>query len=236
MHTEEIKFSTDTQCLAATKIYPINRQEPTILTLHGLGITASRHGIRYVLNHLADHGHSSMCFDFSGNGDSTGLLEESCLNRRREEALAAAQQLNKNTPPILIGTSMGGHIATWISSVVHPRGLILFCPATYSANAANLKFNSTFERPNNYIDSPAYASMRKFTGDLLIIAAKKDTVVPANVIEDYLANAQNVRSKKIIWLDDSDHYIHSWLPYQKAKKHEVLNEILKLISVCTHSK
>lgn len=230
LQTEEIYFLSKTQRLAATKIYSSKSRKPNILALHGLGINATRNNIRYILDYLAEHGYASMCFDYSGNGDSTGLLEESCLRLRWQETLSAADQLSKEKSPILIGTSMGGHLAAWVTPVLRPQSLILFCPSTYSKSAIDLKFDKNFERPSNYADSLAYSGIREFNGDLLIIAAKNDQVVHSKVIEGYLANAQQARSKKIFWLDDCDHYIHRWLPYQDILKSDVLNAILNMVS------
>lgn len=216
------------QSLAATKVHSAGGRRPAILTLHGLGKTATRHTIRYVLDHLAGHGHASICFEFSGNGDSTGVLEESSLRRRRDEVLAVSRYLSQREQPVLIGTSMGGHLAAWLAPVLRPRGLVLFCPAAYPGDAADQKFDGSLARPGCYADSPAYAGIAEFTGDLLIVGARNDAVVPAEVLEGYFASAQNARSRKLIWLDDCDHFIHRWLPHQSALRDAVLREILQV--------
>src|SRR5690242_12794474 len=88
------------QRLAATQLLPRTGARPEVLSLHGYGTTATRHSIRYVLDHLAGHGYASMCFEFSGNGDSTGVLAEASLNRRRDEVLAAARLLDPDVAPV----------------------------------------------------------------------------------------------------------------------------------------
>lgn len=220
--------------LAATRLTPSGGSGMSIMTLHGLGQTATRHTTRYVLDHLLKRGHGSMCFEFSGNGDSTGVLAESCLLQRRHEALAAAEHLDKGKPVTLIGTSMGAHLAAWLVPDLRPHGLVLFCPAAYPAHAAELKFDGGFVRPGRYADSPAYTGLRGFTGELLIVAAKQDHVVPAETIDGYLASASSARGKTVIWLDGCDHFIHRWLPHQAGLKAEVLAAILRVVSTaCT---
>ena len=76
-----------------------------------------------------------------------------------------------------------------------------------------------------YADSPAYAGISAFDGDLLIIGARKDEVVPAAVLDGYLAAARNARSKHIVWLDDCEHFIHRWLPHQDTLRPQVLKTI-----------
>src|SRR5689334_15604702 len=99
--TEEVVFTARGNRLAATKVRPAGGAEPTVLTLHGFGTSSTRHSIRYVLDHLAGHGHASMCFEFSGNGDSTGTLADSSLARRCDEALAAWKEMGTKEPPVL---------------------------------------------------------------------------------------------------------------------------------------
>ncbi len=112
------------------------------------------------------------------------------------------------------------------------QGLILFCPLTYPKDAIDLKFDKNFQGAIHAIDSLAYLSIREFSGDLLIIAAKKDQIVSPDIINGYLENAQNVRSKRILWLDNCDHYIHRWLPHQEVLKNDVLFGIQQTISAC----
>lgn len=223
--TEDFVFSAGEHWLAATRVQPDAGAASSVLTLHGLGQTANRHTIRYVLDHLAGHGLGSVCFEFSGNGDSSGALEEACLRRRYEETLAAAEHLDKREPLTLIGTSMGGHLAAWVAPVLKPACLVLFCPASYPADAAESRFDGGLARPGPYPDSPAYAGLREFSGDLLIIGAGKDAVVPAETLDGYLAAAMNARSKKMVWLDDCEHFIHRWLPHQDALRPQVLTTI-----------
>ncbi|MEH1015330.1 alpha/beta hydrolase [Micromonospora sp. CPCC 206060] len=230
LETEDFVFTVHEQRLAATKIYPPDRSEPTVLHLHGLGNTASRHTIRYLLEPLAMDGHGSMTFEFSGNGDSTGVMEESSLRRRRDETLAAVAQLGTDEPPVIIGTSMGAHLAAWTAPEVRPRALILFCPAAYPEHADDLRFDGSLSRPGNYSHSPAYAGLRNFTGDLLIIAAENDTVAPRQITEGYLEHARHARSTKVLWLDCYDHFVHRRLPDDEELRTTVLAAILHVVN------
>jgi uncharacterized protein len=229
VQAEEFFFTANGHRLAATKLVPAGLAEPGILALHGLGPTATRHRIRYLLDPLADRGYGSVTFDFSGNGDSTGVLAESTLLGRRAEALAAAGTLARGTAPVVIGTSMGAHLAAWTAPDTGPRGLVLFCPAAYPEGAAEQKFDGSLARPGRYDDSPAYAGLRGFTGDLLIIASKHDQVVPPAVIDGYLASASAARSAEVIWLDGGDHFVHRWLPDHEALQAEIVQAIAALL-------
>ncbi|WP_405164116.1 alpha/beta hydrolase [Nocardia sp. NBC_01499] len=230
MFTEDLFFDVDDQRLAATMIFAENRRTPSIAHLHGLGATASRHTVRYFLDEFADRGHGSLTFEYSGNGDSTGVMEQSCLRRRTAESLAAVAQLSTDERPLLIGSSMGAHLACSIVPKVSPRGLVLFVPAAYPRGAEDLLFDEGRARPGNYADNPAFTGLREFDGDLLIVAGKTDQVVPADVVDGYLDNATNARSAEVIWLD-CDHFVHRWLPFEETAKTDVLTAMLRVISV-----
>jgi pimeloyl-ACP methyl ester carboxylesterase len=239
---EELTLEAGGERLAASILRPASGRAPTILSLGGLGPTASRHVTRYLLDPLADQGHGSVIFDWSGNGDSTGAYLESSLRRRREELLVAARQLDPDEAPILIGTSMGAHLAAWTVPVLRPRGLVFFCPANYPQSATDVTFagylsnavgasreDPRWVRPGPYADSPAYAGISQFTGDLVIVAARDDGVVPTSVIDGYVKNAHHARSIRVIWIDGSGHFAHRWLPDQPALKAHVLLAIRQLV-------
>jgi len=230
VQTEEFAFTANGHRLAATKVIPANQAEPEILALHGLGETATRHRVRYLLDALAEHGYGSVTFDFAGNGDSTGVLAESTLRGRRAETIAAAGALGQWAAPVVIGTSMGAHLAAWTAPETAPRGLVLFCPAAYPEHATDQKFDGGLARPGRYADSPAYAGLRNFTGDLLIVGTRQDQVVPPAVIDGYLASARAARSTEVIWLDDCDHFIHRWLPDQNGRQAEIVQAIAVLLA------
>jgi uncharacterized protein len=232
MFTEELLFDVDDQKLAGTMVFADHARLPSIAHLHGLGPTASRHTVRYLLDVLAEHGHGSLTFEYSGNGDSTGVMEESCLARRRAETLAAVAQLNHDERPLLIGGSMGAHLAAWVVPEVAPRGIAMFVPAAYPAGAEDLLFDEGRARPGCYADSPAFAGIREFDGDLLIVAAKYDQVAPIEIVDGYLDNAQKARSVEVIWLD-GDHFVHRWLPDRPVEKLEVLDALVRFVSVAS---
>jgi uncharacterized protein len=229
MNRINMSFECDEHTLAATR-FETASGGPRILTLAGLGMAATRQTIHYLLEDLSLLGHGSVSFDFSGNGDSTGVFETSCLTRRRQETLAAAKLLDQEQAPILLGTSMGGHLGTWVTPALQPSALILFCPAAYPSYAADVNFDGNLARPWCYPNSPAFAGMREFSGDLLIIGAKFDQVVPGEVLEYYLKSASNARSKAIMWLD-CDHFIHRWLPNEQAHRKEVVGMIHETITL-----
>jgi pimeloyl-ACP methyl ester carboxylesterase len=54
-------------------------------------------------------GHQFTRFDYYGHGQSSGRVEEGCIGRWRDDALAVLDQVTKG-PQLLVGSSMGGWI------------------------------------------------------------------------------------------------------------------------------
>jgi pimeloyl-ACP methyl ester carboxylesterase len=228
--TEECVIRVGTETLAATKIFAESGNAPSVVYCHGFGATATRSHIRYLLEYIAGYGVSSVCFDFSGNGQSTGKLEKATLALRTQEAVAAAKFLARPDSLTIIGTSMGGHIASLVTSEISVRSLILFCPAAYPAEVADCEFNEAFialtKRPGAYVDSPAFKVLNTYKGNLLIVAAGQDMVIPKEVPALYADSAPLARSKKLVWVKECDHKIHPWLQQHERERTSVLREVL----------
>ena len=230
--TEDFFFDVGEERLAGTRVLSSSGKAPSVVTFHGLGAKAGRASIRHVLNHLAGLGLSSICFDFSGNGDSSGKFECTNLRIRAAESLAAARLLADNEPSALIGTSMGAHLAALTSQALQPRSLILFCPAAYPEDAIEEPFDERFGRFSNRVTtpealraSPALRALRSFKGNLLIIAAEEDNVIPRHVIDLYLESAADAKSSQVVWLVGCDHFVHPWLGTHSMEQAMVLRAV-----------
>jgi uncharacterized protein len=234
IRTEDFRFEAGRQMLAATRFFAAAGDPPSIVSFHGFGKTASRARIRYLLMLLAQCGLSSISFDFSGNGESTGALERCSLDGRTIEAGCAANLLGE--PRAIIGTSMGAHLAAVVSAAIRPRNLILFCPAAYVDRVAALRFDGSFERAEdrmptaeNNDSSPALRALRSFEGNLLIFAASDDKLIPPQIPHLLLNAAIKARSKRIIVIDGCEHLVHPWLECHEAERRTVLAAILSAV-------
>jgi pimeloyl-ACP methyl ester carboxylesterase len=102
---------------------------------------------------------------------------------RVDKLLAFCNTLAKTVtrPPVLVGSSMGGHVATAVSQRVNARGLFLLAPAFYMAG---------FEE---YTPEPAACP-------ITIVHGWNDDVVP---VDNSIRYAREYRAR--LHLIDSDH-------------------------------
>jgi pimeloyl-ACP methyl ester carboxylesterase len=225
---KEIDFEVGDEHLRGTFDLAESDEKPIVLSLHGAG-PSNRARAGYITERLCKSGVSSFRFDFSGHGDSSGTMAESSLAKRLTQARAAARFLDPNRKPILIGTSMGAHLAARLATEVEARSLILFCPAAYAAEAENVSFGSGFTElirtPNSFRDSLAFAGVREFHGDCLIIIGDSDEIIPRPVLDAYYENASTARSRTLTKIKGAPHAIHAWIDKEPVAKEVVLRAV-----------
>ena len=87
--------------------------------------------------HAVERGVSSVRFDYSGHGISEGRFEDGTVGRWLDEAIAVFRTVSEG-PQIVVGSSMGGHIALLLlrrlietdpSQAARVKALVLIAPA-----------------------------------------------------------------------------------------------------------
>jgi pimeloyl-ACP methyl ester carboxylesterase len=75
-------------------------------------------------------GRAFLRFDYSGHGASEGVFEEGCISEWLADSLAAIDELTSG-PQVLVGSSMGGWIATLVARERPDRlaGIVYVAPA-----------------------------------------------------------------------------------------------------------
>ena len=202
--------------------------KPTIFSLHGGG-PSNRVRASYIAEEFCRHGKSTLRFDFSGQGDSSGLMAESSLQKRRMEALAIAKHLQPEGT-VVIGTSMGAHIACRLTSFMPISHLVLFCPAAYGAAAETAAFGSDFtsiiRQPQSYLDSLAWSDLSTFKGHAAIIIGNEDAIIPGEVVELYQGSLKQAASLVTLNIGNCPHNIHDWLGQNPAQQRMVLDFLM----------
>ena len=182
-----------------------NKSSPVILILHGQGETVSRWlGVQ---GYLIRHGISSMVFDYSAYGNSTGKAR---IRHLPEDTLAAYRTLERkvgqDTAKYVLGFSMGAAVMleAFSGSDNSLAGLILAEPflsirdlvVAWGIIPKQLAFIGP-DVLNNL------KTIRQLTRPLLIVHSKADEIVPLGQAER-LYQAANA-PKELVLLDEFQH-------------------------------
>jgi len=175
--------------------------------LHGAG-KSSRARFKKLRHALNQKGLSSMSFDFVGHGESEGELINSSLEKRFEQAKFIIKQQSPDFST-LIASSMSAYTAIKLTEIFPIKNLILMVPAVYTSKAYTLTFGSSFSKTireeNSWLDSDAFTILKEFKGNLLILAAQNDEVIPPLVLERIYSSASSAKSKKLHIVPNGEH-------------------------------
>lgn len=177
------------------------------IVLHGAG-SSSRSVFTRLRQSLNAHNIPSVSFDFIGHGETGGELLGSSLRERTEQAQAVIKHTCVE-PLTLIAVSMSGHTAIKLTQVFSVNNLILLVPAVYSQRAYDLQFGPDFSAAIRTLDSwresDAFEILSRFTGNLVIIAAEFDDVIPREIVEQIYSSAERAANRTLHVVPGSRH-------------------------------
>ena len=129
--------------------------------------------------------------------------------------------------------SMGGHIVIKMLENWDIQNLFLFCPAIYSTNAYCIEFGNGFtdliREKESWRNSDVRDILSKFSGNLMIVTASKDQVIPHEVISMIYDAATATRSKQIITIEGSGHALLTYLANNPDKADDVIEQMINTI-------
>jgi pimeloyl-ACP methyl ester carboxylesterase len=219
--------------LAGIKVAQEKDDLPNFLFLHGGGL-ADKFRTLYLAQKLLTKNISSIAFDHSGSGESSGLMKNSSLFQRCQEA----EQIIKNFLPTnnltICGSSMGGYVALKMLELdFEIKNLILFCPAIYDRQAFKVNFNQDFSniirQKKSWEKSDIFPFLKKFTGNLLIFIGENDKIIPREVIQLLDRYSLQVKKKEIVILPKMSHSLHKKLAQDEELTDFVVDKIKKFI-------
>jgi uncharacterized protein len=186
---------------------------PQILILHGGG-SANISRYRHLRIRLAEKGFSSYAFDYIGHGETGGELEGSSLKERADLTIEAIKQMSV-LPDTILGSSMGAYTAIRMLEHFDIKNLILFVPAIYSDESYEIPFGPQFTmaitKPFSWEKSVAWDLLSKFGGNLLVVKAEKDEVIPKELIVKIFNTAINANHKEIHTVNGATHSLTRFL-------------------------
>ncbi len=206
----EVKLDTlkvGANALDGTLLYPTDIL-PGILFVHGWGGSQDQDLSR--AKQTAGLGAVSLTFDLRGHEPASPMFNTVTREQNLHDLLAAydrlAEQRNVDKSSIaVVGISYGGYLAAILSSMRHVRWLALRSPALYK--------DAEWESPKLQLhldqDLPAYRrseiapkdnralrACADYTGDVLLVQAENDDIVPHPVGRNYI-NAFSLKAKSL---------------------------------------
>jgi len=195
--------------------YRCGERQDRMLLLHGAG-KSSRLTFTRMREFLCFHGISSASFDFIGHGETGGDIMETTLHGRTDQAAAIIKKKCQE-PLSLIAASMGGYSAIKLTEIFKVENLVLLVPAVYTPLVYDVPFGPDFSAlirlPQSWKNSDAFDIITDFTGNIVIVAAESDDVIPSAVVEQLYTSAINARSRILHIVPNSIHV--SLFPQEK---------------------
>lgn len=200
---KKINFTSGRYRLAGNLVSSENEKKTlTILICHGAG-AANKERFLELQKLLLEKGFASFAFDFTGVGESEGKFEEGTLHKRLQDAQAALDFLSDNNKInkekiVVIGTSMGGHIAARLTEKnQNLKGVVLLYAAAYGKEAEdkllNKEFTDVIRKHNSWKNSPAFSALERYKGNILVVYGDEDRIVPQGVKEAYASLVKDRR-------------------------------------------
>jgi uncharacterized protein len=223
--------------LSATEFLVQGDSRPTCLVLHGAG-NSSKLRMEPFCRGLASAGLSTLSFDFSGHGQSSGSITRSSLSKKTSEALAMARLLSEQSPVTLCAFSMGGYIALRLLPHLKARvhSVLLFAPAIYDPAAFYVPFGPEFSKviraQESWRRSDAPELLRGFEGRLLIVVGNDDDVIPPAVIDLLYSSSSSAEIIEIVRLPGAPHQLGLWMRDNVTALRNVVMQAVALSNTC----
>jgi uncharacterized protein len=206
-----VSIETQEQHLEGSLMQPAQAL-PAILFVHGWGGSQSQDLQR--ARDAAALGTVCLTFDLRGHDRESPAFRSVTREQNLADLLAAydwlSQRSNVDADAIaVVGVSYGGYLATILSALRPVRWLALRSPALYKDDGWQVPKLDLHTDPDlpayrrrriDWHENRAFRACAEFRGDVLIVEAENDDIVPHTVIENYIAafgHAHSLTSRRI---------------------------------------
>ena len=213
---DEVRIDSGPDRLAGTLMAPAQAL-PAVLFVHGWGGSQAQDLAR--AREAAGLGSVCLAFDLRGHEGDALLARTVTREDNLLDLVGAydwlARQPNVDAASIaVVGISYGGYLAAILSTMRHVRWLSLRSPALYKDedwNRPKLELHLDSDLPAYrrrrvaWQDNRALRACAEFSGDVLIVEAEHDEIVPHAVIENYVAAFTHAKSLTSRVIAGADH-------------------------------
>ncbi|MCL1634770.1 alpha/beta fold hydrolase [Luteimonas sp. SX5] len=222
---ENIEIRVDDEAVQGSLLSP-TRRHPAVLFVHGWG-GSQQHDLARA-REAAGLGCVCLTFDLRGHESTAAQWETVSRELNLRDLVAAydwlAGQANVDDTAIaVVGISYGGYLASILASLRPVRWLALRSPALYKDQDWSLPKRKLHADP----DLPGYRrreiapeqnkalrAASQYLGDVLIVEAEHDVIVPHQVIENYRRAFSHAHSLTSRLISGADHGLSDKLAQQ----------------------
>lgn len=205
----------------------------TLALLHGAGKSHSG-AYQELIEQFTQRGVAVVALDFVGHGQTGGDIGGNSLSLRTAHTLASIEYwVDQEVPLIIMGSSMSGHTALRVTSILGDRvkSLGLLQPAVYAPEAEDVffgpEFSSVIRQPESWKSSLALINASNFQGKSLVAIGRDDSVIPRAVVDHLeLALKKNSKQLRLCEIEGVGHELPTWLP----RHPEILDSIIEFLT------
>ena len=198
---QKISFHSSGYTIVGDLLLPPTKNPPGVLLIHGAG-HSHKEKFADMQQALVEKGFASLAIDCTGVGESSGDFEEGSLAVRLQNAQDGLAALRKYADPAhisILGSSMGGFVATVVGWEEKLKNIILLAGAAYSPEAEKKQLDATFTQiirsPKSWENSRSFAALENFSGRVLVLYGAEDTTIPEEIKNRY----RQIASRKGEW-------------------------------------
>lgn len=189
---------------------------PAILFIHGWNSSERRYGSR--AQALVDLGYICITFNLRGHGESEGSLETLSRKDHLKDCIAVYDFLSRLTQVnsrniSIVGKSIGGYLASLLTSERKVKNLALIAPALYPDMQFDYPTKKLIVENTNiyrkyvssYAENRALIALHNFKGDLLLVEFGKDEDVPRKTTQSYFHAIEDKTKLTHVIIPNADH-------------------------------
>ncbi|MCW0392089.1 alpha/beta fold hydrolase [Xanthomonas sacchari] len=211
-----IDIPVDGAALSGTLLTPTSRL-PGVLFVHGWGGNQHHNLVR--AREAAGLGCVCLTFDLRGH-EGLAAMRETVTRAQNLDDIKAAYDRLVASPQVdpeaiaVVGLSYGGYLAALLTLERAVEWLALRSPALYKdahwdGPKVALNRDPDLMPYRNRVVTPAHnralAACQRYRGDVLLVEAERDTIVPSQVLHNYAAAFSNARSLTTRMIAGADH-------------------------------
>lgn len=214
---EKVEIFVNSQKIKGTIFYPKILQDKNPAVIFFTGMTSNENNYIERAKELVKKGIIVFTLSYRGHGESEGDFNLFTINDLVKDGFAAYNFIaSKNIVDKehigICGVSVGATIAVLTANKFPISSLVLRAPAVYSDETMKTtlsqlmtKEKRLFNSMENIEETATIQSIKKFTGDLLVVVSENDQIIPISIPQSIYNNAIKVKSRKIKIILEATH-------------------------------